>query len=57
MAKYCSDCDCLNTKKNKGDGIYECKKNKKFVLANIPLVINLLIVIIENILINKDCMI
>lgn len=36
MAKYCSDCDYLNTKKNKGDGIYECKKNKKFVLANMP---------------------
>ena len=34
MAKYCSDCEYLNTSKKKADGLYECKKNKKFVLAN-----------------------
>ena len=34
MAYYCSDCEYLNEKKKKIDGIYECKKIKKDVLAN-----------------------
>ena len=36
MAYYCSDCEFLNEKKKKADGLYECKKIKKNVLANAP---------------------
>lgn len=33
MSKYCSDCDNLNVKDNKGDGLYKCQKTKKYILA------------------------
>ncbi len=36
MAYYCSDCEYLNEEKKKVDGLYECKKIKKNVLANTP---------------------
>lgn len=33
MSKYCSDCNNLNVKKSKCDGIYNCKVKKGFVCA------------------------
>ena len=33
MSRYCSDCENLNLKDNKGDGLYKCKATKKYVFA------------------------
>jgi|GEM_PF-1464621 len=34
MSKYCSDCDFLNTKDSKYDGVYKCSKKKDYTNAN-----------------------
>ena len=36
MSKYCSDCDNLNLKDKKGNGVYKCKKIKKYVPTSAP---------------------
>lgn len=33
MGKYCSDCDYLNVKNSKCEGVYECKKTKEYTNA------------------------
>ena len=33
MSRYCSDCENLNIKDSKGDGLYKCKATKKYVFA------------------------
>lgn len=34
MYRYCADCENLNTKDSKGEGVYKCKKRKQYVYAH-----------------------
>jgi peptide methionine sulfoxide reductase MsrB len=33
MGRYCSDCENMNLKDKKCDGLYKCKATKKYVFA------------------------